>query len=182
MNACSTLLYPSTKRLLSYISLCLLYHRSSGQQNAAQPFCSLSFSLAPRHLDCAQPCQCPEISKTEANPLGNAPSPKEMYMYNQVFSFSFMKKLGISSWSHGIELGRGTILKGFQKFSYCLECSWCHTRLGCRAFELFSRFVIKSMSSCIVAESVCLWEEEGSGASYSAILLMSLFNLKKKNL
>lgn len=48
------------------------------------------------------------------------------------------------------------------------------------ASQLDSGFVAKLISLCIVVESMSPWEEGGSGASYSAILLLSLVHSSRR--
>lgn len=90
--------------------------------------------------------------------------------------FSFPGKsqeMGVSSQLCGAVPGRGIMERQCHDFSYWLQCGRFCAYLGYRNLLTVSGFLIKGIGPCVI-ESVFLLEGEGSGASYSTILLTSL--------
>lgn len=113
LDACSTILPPLRKRLLSCTGLCLLYLGSPGP--AARLLAPL-FSVAPRYLEYVGPFQWYETNETESSASGSPLKGQHIRCMLQHFSSSGRNwELGIFSHLSSAELGRGTMVNECSK-------------------------------------------------------------------
>lgn len=131
------------------------------KQNGAQLLCLLLFSVAPRRVDYAESCQCPEISKMETNPLGCPCLPRsEIWMYTLQSSVCLsVKKPEAGSfilimWEGSWWQDSSHIPTGFDEVGFMLI--W-----GTAAFELFPKISHKENNSTYFCWIIV--EKEGLG-------------------
>lgn len=142
--------------------------------NSILPSFSL-FSMVPKHLECARPCQHSDSGEIEANVLGN-PRKSDHWTCNTIFSFFYQGDAG--NWefppNHKLFMGRNygeivpqIFLLAFMWLVSCLPV--CRNLLtGLRIFQRGNYF--------LYFEQVSPWDEGMSGASYFSILLMHSVN------